>query len=451
MGPQSVLDRMTLVSSSIAGTNADANAAPRPVRRILGFPWPAHTTQAERSSLIAGGLGWMLDAMDVMLYSMVLANLLGALGMSKQTGGLLIGLTLGASAVGGVLFGFVADRIGRTRSLMISILVYSLASGACGLSTSVLMLAAFRLILGLGMGGEWTTGATLIAETWPAAHRGKALGLMQSTWAIGEMIAAGVAGAILPRFGWRAVFFFGILPALTCFWILRKVPESEIWRKRGMASRAQASSPSQLRKPSAFAILNRRDIRGPAIIATAMNACGMFGYWGLFTWIPAFLSLPAAQGGRGLDLMKTTSWLVLMGIGKWLGYTLFGFAADSAGRKLSYAGYLLAAAILVPMYGSAHTPTALLVLGLPVAFFGTGFFSGFSAVAAELFPTEIRATAMGLSYNIGRGVSALAPIIVGRIASRYSFTVAFYLLAAAFALGAILALALPETKGKQLE
>jgi MFS family permease len=437
---------------SIAGVNADTAPASRPVRRILGFSWPAYTTQAERSSLVAGGLGWMLDAMDVMLYSMVLANLLGAFGMSKQTGGLLTSLTLAASAVGGVLFGFVADRIGRTRSLMISILVYSLASGVSGLSTGVLMLAICRVILGLGMGGEWSTGAALVAETWPAEHRAKALGLMQSSWAVGEMLAAGVAGAILPHFGWRAVFFFGVLPALVCYWILRKVPESEIWRERGTASSEQSRpDTSPVAKQNPFAVLNRPDIRGPAIIATLMNACSMFGYWGLFTWIPAFLSLPVAQGGRGLDLMKTTTWLVLMGIGKWFGYALFGFAADSAGRKIAYAGYLILAALLVPIYGAAHTSMALLILGVPVAFFGTGFFSGFGAIAAELFPTEIRATAMGLSYNLGRGFSALAPIMVGAVAARFSFTAAFYVLAAAFALGATLALALPETKGKQLE
>ncbi len=228
------------------------------------------------------------------------------------------------------------------------------------------------------------------------------------------------------------------------------MPESEIWREHRIAADS-SSSTGAAKKPGALAILSRRDIRGPAILATAMNACGMFGYWGLFTWIPAYLSLPIAQGGRGLNLMKTTEWLIVMGVAKWLGYTLFGFAADSAGRKVSYFGYLFVAAVLVPFYGNAHTATMLLVLGPPVAFFGTGFFSGFSAVAAELFPTEIRATAMGLSYNVGRGFSALAPIIVGRIAARYSFTAAFYVLAGAFGLGALLALGLPETKGKRLE
>jgi MFS family permease len=182
-----------------------------------------------------------------------------------------------------------------------------------------------------------------------------------------------------------------------------------------------------------------------------MNACAMFGYWGLFTWIPAYLSLPVEQGGRGLDLMKTTTWLLLMGVGKWFGYTLFGFAADTVGRRRSYVVYLVAAAVLVPLYGATTSPTWLLVLGPLVAFFGTGYFSGFSAIASELFPTEVRATAMGLSYNIGRGFSAIAPAVVGALANTYGLGTAFFLQAAAFFAAALLALALPETKGRRLE
>jgi len=415
------------------------SASPAATRRILGLEWPAHVTTAERRSLIAGGLGWMLDAMDVMLYSMVLAHLMRDLGMDKTTAGLLNSLTLLASAAGGFLFGFLADRIGRTRALMLSILIYSLSSGACGLSQTVVQLAMFRFLLGLGMGGEWTTGAALIAETWRAEHRGKALGIMQSSWAIGEMIAAAVVGVVLPSFGWRAVFFVGILPALLVFWIRRDVPESQIWLERGK------------QKPASLALLWRPDIRWKGVIATAMNACSMFGYWGLFTWIPAYLSLPVEQGGRGLGILQTTTWLIVMGVGKWLGYVLFGFFADSAGRRKSYVVYLLAAAALVPLFGLAASPLSLLVLGPFVAFFGTGFFSGFGALASELFPTASPATAMGLSYNIGRGFSALAPLIVGAIATQYSFYSAFLFLAAAFFLAAMLALALPETKGKALE
>jgi MFS family permease len=397
-------------------------------------------TTAERRSLVAGGLGWMLDAMDVMLYSMVLAHLMRDLGMDKGEAGLLNSLTLLASAIGGLLFGFLADRVGRTRALMLSILVYSLASGACAFSTSILQLAIFRFILGLGMGGEWTTGAALIAETWAPEHRGKALGLMQSTWAIGEMIAAGVVAVVLPSFGWRAVFLVGVLPALFVLWIRRDVPESTLWLRQ-----QQTESRGSLR------LLWRKDLRRNGLLATAMNAFAMFGYWGLFTWIPAYLALPVEEGGRGLDLMKTTVWLVIMGVGKWLGYALFGFFADAVGRRRSYVTYLLVAAALVPLFGMAETPFWLLVLGPFVAFFGTGFFSGFSAIASELFPTEIRATAMGLSYNLGRGVSAAAPAIVGLLATRFGLGSAFLLQAAAFFVAALLALTLPETKGKRLE
>jgi MFS family permease len=321
---------------------------------------------------------------------------------------------------------------------MASILVYSLASFACGLSQTVTQLAFFRFVLGLGMGGEWTTGAALIAEVWPPQHRGKALGLMQSAWAIGEMIAAAVTLAVLPRFGWRAVFFVGVLPALVVLWIRRDVEESPIWLARGGAG-------------GSLRMLWRPDLRRNGIVATLMNACAMFGYWGLFTWIPAYLALPVAEGGRGLDLMKTTLWLVVMGVGKWLGYVLFGFFADAVGRRRSYVTYLLIAAALVPLFGMAETPFWLLVLGPFVAFFGTGYFSGFSAIASELFPTEIRATAMGLSYNLGRGLSAIAPAVVGLLATRFGLGSAFLLQAAAFFVAALLALTLPETKGKRLD
>jgi MFS family permease len=181
-----------------------------------------------------------------------------------------------------------------------------------------------------------------------------------------------------------------------------------------------------------------------------MNACGMFGYWGLFTWIPSYLSLPVSQGGRGLSIVTSTTFYLVLALGKWLGYASFGFFADAFGRRKPYFTYLLIAAILVPLYGMAHGPLLLLLLGPFVAFFGTGFFSGYAAITSELFPGEIRATAMGLSYNIGRGLSAIAPFAVGAIATRYGFGLAFFLLAGAFLVAAFLALLLPETRGRQL-
>ena len=403
------------------------------------FTWPRDITSAERKSLIAGGLGWMLDAMDVMLYSLILAYLIREFGMDTRTAGFLNSLTLVASAIGGFLFGVLADRIGRTRALMASILVYSLASAACGFSHSIPQLATFRFILGLGMGGEWTTAAALIAETWRAEHRGKALGLMQSAYAIGEAIAALIVLLVLPHFGWRAVFFVGVLPALLVFWIRRGVPEPSIWKNR-----VRSQQINWLDR------LLEKEVLRNGLVATAMNACGMFGYWGLFTWIPAYLSLPASQGGRGLSLVKTTTFFLVLCLGKWLGYATFGFFADAFGRRKPFFSYLLIAAILVPIYGTVHSAFWLLLLGPFVAFFGTGFFSGYAAIASEIFPGEIRAAAMGLSYNIGRGLSAVAPFAVGALALRYGIGPAFFLQAGAFFVAAILALMLPETRGREL-
>src|SRR6266852_6077064 len=403
------------------------------------FDWPSQITAAERKSLLAGGLGWMLDAMDVMLYSLVLTYLIREFSMDTRTAGFLNSLTLVASAIGGLLFGVVADRIGRTRSLMVSILVYSLASAACAFSHSVTQLAVFRFVLGLGMGGEWTAAAALIAETWRPEHRGKALGVMQSAYAIGEAIAALVVRLVLPNFGWRAVFLVGVLPALLAFWIQSSVPEPTLWSERRSATQ----------RPPLKRLLSPQVLRS-GLLATAMNTCALFGYWGLFTWIPAYLSLPPAQGGRGLSLVKTTSFFLVLCAGKFLGYVTFGFFADAFGRRKPYFSYLIVAAALVPVYGMTASPFWLLVLGPLVAFFGTGFFSGFAAIASEIFPGEIRAAAMGLSYNVGRGISAVAPFAVGVIAIKHGIGPAFLLQAGAFFVAAILSLMLPETRGSRL-
>jgi predicted MFS family arabinose efflux permease len=222
------------------------------------------------------------------------------------------------------------------------------------------------------------------------------------------------------------------------FWIRRDVEEPRLWREQ------------KAETPVARRALLSGDVLRHGALATTMNACAMFGYWGLFTWIPAYLSLPVSEGGRGLDLTKTTAWLLVMGVGKWLGYASFGFFGDAYGRRRSYVAYLLVAALLVPLYGLATTPLTLLLLGPFVAFFGTGFFSGFSAIASELFPTPVRASAMGLSYNLGRGLSAAAPFVVGALAREHGLGAAFLLQAAAFFVAALLALMLPETKGRAL-
>ncbi len=404
--------------------------------------WLAEASAEQRRTLLAASLGWMLDGMDVMLYAMVLARLMERLGMSTATAGLLGSLTLASSAVGGVAFGVLADRFGRTRALRASMLVYSVFTAACGLSRTIVQLAACRVLLGLGMGGEWATGAALVSETWPGDHRGKALGVMQSSWAFGYAVAAAVTALVLPRFGWRAVFFVGVAPALVTFWIRRRVAEPEVWRaSRDAAPRTSGGELAQL-----FA----RPWRRHALVATAVNAATMFAWWGLFTWIPSYLGLPPERGGAGLDIVQTSTWVILMQGGMWLGYVTFGVVSDRVGRRRTYVGYLAIATLLVPVYGAVRDPSLLAVLGPPVAFFGTGYFVGFGTITAELFPTSIRATAQGLTYNAGRGLSALAPLAVGSLALRRGLGSAFNLVAAAFGLATVLALLLPETKGRAI-
>jgi MFS family permease len=418
----------------------DAHAGVAPASGLLAF-WREASPEARRA-LVAASLGWMLDSFDVMLYALVLASLIADLGMDKSTAGQLGSLTLIASAAGGVLFGVVADRFGRTRALIASVLIYSVFTAACGLAQSVAQLAVFRVLLGLGMGGEWASGAALVSETWPDRHRGKALGLMQSSWAVGYGAAAIVTMLVLPRFGWRAVFFVGILPALFTLWVRRHVPEPEIWRRA-----RQNAAPRRL---GGLGAIVSGGLWRLSLAVTLMNACTMFAWWGFNLWVPAYLSLPAEKGGVGLSTTAMTSLVVVMQVGMWFGYVTFGFVSDVIGRKRSYVIYVLAAAVLLLAYASTRQPVVLLALGPFVAFFGTGYFSGFGAVTAELYETSIRATAQGLTYNVGRIASAVAPFAVGSLADTHGFGLAFALAAGAFVLAAVCWAFIPETRGRAL-
>ncbi|HEY6988941.1 MAG TPA: MFS transporter [Bryobacteraceae bacterium] len=403
------------------------------------FRW-RNTTDAQRRTLLAAALGWMLDAFDVMLYSIVLATLLGEFGMTKATAGLLNTLTLIASAIGSFFFGIWADRFGRRRMLSASILTYSVFTFACGFSSSVTMLAVLRFLLGLGMGGEWNAGATLVAETWPSAWRGRALGIVQSSWAIGYALAAMVAQIVLARAGWRWVFFVGVLPALVIFWIQSSVPEPDIWR------RARISPPDIAEKRSLWSAALPR-----LVVLLAMNTFGMFAWWGLFTWIPAYLALPVTEGGRGFTLFGFTSFLVVLNLcGMWPGYLLFGWLADTLGRKRAIVLYLACAAVSVAAFAAARSPGWILLTASISAFFGTGFFTGAAVAGSELFPTPIRATALGLSYNTARGISAFAPFVIGAIGQSHGLGWGFAACGAAFAVAALAALWIPETRGVEL-
>ncbi|NUR53371.1 MAG: MFS transporter [Acidobacteria bacterium] len=402
--------------------------------------WWRGADREARRALVAGTVGWMLDAFDVMLFALVLPAVIVDLGLSRAQGGLLGSITLVAAAAGGIAFGWIADRFGRTRAMMLSVALYSIFTAACGLAGSFSAFAWCRIGLGIGMGGEWASGAALVSESWPAEHRGKALGLMQSGWAIGYALAAIVSGVVQPRFGWRAVFFVGILPGFFAIWIRRRVKEPEIWRTRGAAAHARGRIP---------AVFQRR-LAPLTIVLTLMNACTLFAWWGFNLWLPSYLKAAPSQGGIGLGGGAASAFVAIMQVGMWIGYVTFGFVSDRFGRKRAYVAYLIAAAALLAIYVTIRVPAVLLMLGPAVAFAATGYFSGFGAVTAEIYPTAIRATAQGFTYNTGRLVSAFAPYTVGTLAQTHGFGAALLVCSAAFLLAAVFWIWIPETRGRAL-
>jgi MFS family permease len=413
-------------------------------------PWYRSITAEQWRALLAAKAGWMLDAMDFLLYVMAIGRLKAYFQFGDATAGLLGTITLLVSAGGGILFGAIADRVGRTRALMATILIFSLCSLGAATSQSLLQLLLWRALLGLGMGGEWASGAVLVSETWPAEHRTKAVGIMQSGWALGYILAAILAALILGvlplgREAWRWLFVVGLLPALFTFWILRNVAEPAVWAKR-RASGQLATNP--------FRALFGKQLVRRTVLATLLSASVQFAYWGLFFWLPSFLASPAEQGGAGMTIVRSMSWLIPTQIGAYFGYLSFGFIADRLGRRPTFTLFLGAAALLVPIYGQlARSPTVLMLLGPILGFVGHGYFSLFGAFLAELFPTAVRATGQGLTYNLGRGLGALAPYTIGALATvpHVGIGSALALTSAFFLTGALLLFALPDTSGRPLE
>ena len=386
-------------------------------------------------------LGWMLDIMDLMLFAMVIQHVSADLGMDKSAAGLVMSATLLATAGGGLVFGFLADRLGRARSMMLSIICYSVGTALCGLSETVGQLMLFRIIVGLGVGGEWSAGSALVSETWPARHRGKVMAWVQSAFAAGYAAAAVVAAVVIPIAGWRWVFAVGLLPALLAFYVRRHVAEPEIWLNQETRLSFGATLKELFGGPHAR----------NTWIGLAFTTAAMCGYWGLFTWIPTYLATPVAEGGPGLDLVRSTIWIVIMQVGAAAGYITFGYFADRIGRKKTFLLFFIASAIAVPVFATIRSQELLMVFGIVVAYFGTGFYSGFAPTFAELFPTAIRATAQGFVYNGGRAIAAVAPFLIGFLATRYGVASGLLATAAFFALaGLIVWVFLPETRGREL-
>ena len=407
--------------------------------------WLLALTREERSTLIATFGGWALDGMDVMIYSFVISTLMAEWKMSQGQAGMLSTVALLVSAVGGWLAGLLSDRFGRARILQITILWFAVFTFLSGFTNSFWQLLVTRGLQGLGFGGEWAVGAVLMGEVIRAEHRGKAVGTVQGGWAIGWGIAALGYTALFSRLpaalAWRIMFWIGILPSVLVFYIQRHVPEPEVFRR--MLARA-AGSGHGARFLDIFSPKLLRTTLLAALLATGAQG----GYYAVTTWLPTYLKIT-----RGLSVLDTGAYLFVVIAGSFCGYMVGAWLTDRLGRKRTLVAF--AAGSLLAVIAYTYLPignSAMLVLGFPLGFFASGAFSPMGAFFTELFPTHLRGSGQGFSYNVGRGIGALFPTLVGFLASHMGLGYAI----SAFAGFAYLsmmtaALCLPETRGWELQ
>lgn len=425
--------------------NTTFNPTTAPAKKQGHAAWFTELTPPERSTFIATFGGWALDGMDVMVYSFVIPSLIAAWHITKGEAGMLGTAALLISAVGGWLAGLLADRFGRARVLQWTILWFALFTFLSGFTNNFWQLLITRGCQGLGFGGEWAVGSVLMGETIRAEHRGKAVGTVQGGWAIGWGIAAICSVALfswLPAgVAWRAMFWIGILPAFLVFYIRRHVPEPQVYTRTRQKLAAGGDKPHFL------------EIFSPTILKitllTSLLGVGVQGgYYAITTWLPTYLKTV-----RHLSVLNTGTYMIVIIAGSFCGYLTGAYLADSIGRKKALILFAACCALAVTAY--TYLPISngivMLLLGFPLGFFTSGSFSPVGAFFTELFPSRLRGSGQGFSYNLGRGIGALFPTLVGFLSARLSLGKAIAIFAVSAYVVMILAvLLLPETKGKEL-
>ena len=382
--------------------------------------------------------GYALDALDVQIYSFVVPVLTKLWGMTNTQAGLLATVTLILSALGGWMAGLLADRVGRVRTLQITVAWFALFTFLSGFTDSFGQLLVTRGLQGLGFGGEWAAGSVLMGEVIAARHRGRAVGVVQSSWSVGWGVAAVLATAsfsALPQaYAWRVLFFIGLLPAFAVFAIRRVVPEPEVFK--------QATA-----RPPMLAIFS------PPFLSVTLRGCllalgAQGGYYAITTWLPTFL-----RSERHLSVLGSGSYLGVIIAGSFCGYVASAYLNDALGRRKTFLLFAVGSLVIVLGYTQLAVSNGLmLALGFPLGFFASGIFSGMGALFTELFPTELRGSGQGFCYNSGRGLAAFFPGLVGAASATLPLGQAIGLFAgSAYGLVILAALTLPETRGRELE
>jgi MFS family permease len=400
-------------------------------------------TPPERRTFWACFMGWLLDATDFMIYPLVIGSIIALWQVDRGTAGLAVTATLLASACGGWLAGYLSDRIGRVLTLQITILWFSFFTLLCAVAQDFTQLIIFRTLLGFGFGGEWAAGAVLIGETIRPQYRGRAVGSVQSGWAVGWGLAVllqAICFSVLPaETAWRWMFALGAVPALLVFFLRRYVEEPPVSAKTLDAEKRN--------KPAIW------EIFAPGILRTTLLAAlagtgAQGGYYAVTTWVPTFL-----RSERGLTVVGSTGYLAFLILGSFVGYLVGAWLADRIGRRYLFISFSIGASVLVIAYTQLPLSNeVMLFLGFPLGFFASGYFSGMGAFLTELFPTRLRGSGQGFAYNFGRGVGALFPTLVGYLSAQIALSAAIALFAViAYSLLFIAAVLLPETRGKVLQ
>lgn len=393
-------------------------------------------------ALIGSAVGYAMDGFDLLILGFMLSAISADLNLTPAQSGSLVTWTLVGAVVGGIVFGALSDRYGRVRVLTWTIVLFAVFTGLCAIAQGYWDLLIYRTIAGIGLGGEFGIGMALAIEAWPAKHRAKAASYVALGWQFGVLAAALLTPVLLPHIGWRGMFVVGIFPAFVAWYLRVRLHEPEIFSQKQTALSTQKIS-----KLESFKLLvkNKATTKvslGVVVLTSVQN----FGYYGIMIWMPNFLSKQL-----GFSLTKSGLWTGVTVCGMMAGIWIFGHLADKIGRKPSFLLFQLGAVISIITYSQLTDPTAMLVAGAFLGMFVNGMMGGYGALMAEAYPTEARATAQNVLFNLGRAVGGFGPVVVGAIVSAYSFSIAIAFLAVIYVIDMVATVFLvPELKGKEL-
>lgn len=393
-------------------------------------------------ALIGSAVGYAMDGFDLLILGFMLSAISADLNLTPAQSGSLVTWTLVGAVVGGIVFGALSDRYGRVRVLTWTIVLFAVFTGLCAIAQGYWDLLIYRTIAGIGLGGEFGIGMALAIEAWPAKHRAKAASYVALGWQFGVLAAALLTPVLLPHIGWRGMFVVGIFPAFVAWYLRVRLHEPEIFSQKQTALSTQKISKLESFKLLVKDKATTKVSLGVVVLTSVQN----FGYYGIMIWMPNFLSKQL-----GFSLTKSGLWTAVTVCGMMAGIWIFGRLADRIGRKPSFLLFQLGAVISIITYSQLTDPTAMLVAGAFLGMFVNGMMGGYGALMAEAYPTEARATAQNVLFNLGRAVGGFGPVVVGAVVSTYSFSIAIAFLAVIYVIDMVATVFLvPELKGKEL-